>query len=305
MKIFSSISKFLLIGALFVGVTTAASGDLRSWMDNLSDTISFWYAATQKISVSQITASKVVINTPKIQDDIGNDIKTYTVMYSQSPLSAILENTALLDQSKEKTFTFTTITGTISLELNATADSIDPSKVYYISVIPKDQAGILWEISNEIRFKMADQSTGEGTYTGGLAHAAAGADMNLANVTHVIAGNQVTLRWTAVNGSDKVDIFLRNPTSEVFTKLATVNMSDERYTFTATRNGEFIINFMPNNSGREKRYTFTIAGATGATPVVKPIVKVPHVGPAENIVVALFIAFVLYLLYRRNTLKNK
>ena len=129
--------------------------------------------------------------------------------------------------------------------------------------------------------------------------------MNLANVTHVIAGNQVTLRWTAVNGSDKVDIFLRNPTSEVFTKLSTVNMSAERYTFTATRNGEFIINFMPNNSGREKRYTFTIAGVTGTTPTVKPIVKVPHVGPAENIVVALFITFVLYLLYRRNTLKRK
>lgn len=304
MKIFSSISKVLLIGALFVGVTSAASGDLRSWMDNLSDTISFWYAATQKISVSQITATKVVISTPKIQDDIGNDIKTYTVMYSQSPLSAILENTALLDQSKEKTFTFTTVTGIVSLELNAVADTIDPSKVYYISVIPKDQAGILGEISNEIWFKMADQTSGEGTYTW-WTHAAAGADMNLANVTHVIAGNQVTLRWTAVNGSDKVDIFLRNPTSEVFTKLATVNMSDERYVFTATRNGEFIINFMPNNSGREKRYTFTIAGVTGTTPKVKPIVKVPHVGPAENIVVALFIAFVLYLLYRRNTLKNK
>jgi hypothetical protein len=129
--------------------------------------------------------------------------------------------------------------------------------------------------------------------------------MNLANVTHVIVGNQVTLRWTAVNGSDKVDILLFNPTSEVFNKLATVNMSDERYSFTATRNGEFIINFLPNNDGREKRYTFTIAGVSGSTPTVKPIVKVPHVGPAENIVVALFIAFVLYLLYRRNTLKNK
>jgi hypothetical protein len=83
--------------------------------------------------------------------------------------------------------------------------------------------------------------------------------MNLANVTHIINGNQVTLRWTAINGSDKVDIFLFDPTTNAFTKLGTANMSDERYTFTATRNGEFIINFMPNNSGREKRYTFTVA----------------------------------------------
>lgn len=129
--------------------------------------------------------------------------------------------------------------------------------------------------------------------------------MNLANVTHVVAGNKITLRWTAINGSDSVDIFLWNPTTEVFTKLATVDMDDERYEFTGTRNGEYIINFMPNNGGREKRYTFTVAGIAGTPTVVKPIKTVPHVGPAENIVVALFIAFVLYLLYRRNTLKNK
>jgi hypothetical protein len=62
---------------------------------------------------------------------------------------------------------------------------------------------------------------------------------------------------------------------------------------------------MPNNGGREKVYTFTISGVTWTPPVTPPIIKVPHVGPAENIVVALFIAFVLYLLYRRNTLKSK
>ena len=291
---------------LFIGTTYAASGDLSNWMNNLSDGTSFWYAATQKITVSQITASSVVIASPKIQDDIGNDIKTYTVMYSQSPLSAILENTALLDQSKEKTFTFTTVTGIVYFALNATADTIDATKPYYVSIIPKDQAGILWEISNEIRFKMADQSTWEGTYTGS-AHGAAGADMNLANVTHIIAGSKITLKWTAVNGSDKVDILLRNPTTQVFDELANVNMSAETYSFTATRNGEFIINFMPNNAGREKRYTFTISGITPAKPGTTPTVikHVPKVWPAENLVVALFIAFVLYLLYRRNTLKTK
>ena len=100
--------------------------------------------------------------------------------------------------------------------------------------------------------------------------------MNLANVTHIIAGSKVTLKWTAVNGSDKVDILLRDPTAQVFNKLATVNMSDETYSFTATRNGEFIINFLPNNSGREKRYTFTISGVTPAKPGTTPTV-IKHV----------------------------
>lgn len=143
MKFLRSLPKILLLSALFVGVTTAASGDLRSWMDNLSDSISFGYASSQKISVAQITTSKIVIGSPKISDDVGNDVKTYTVMYSQSPLSAILENTSLLDQSKEKTFTFTTVTGTVYLELNAVADGLLTTGVYYLSVIPKDTAGIL------------------------------------------------------------------------------------------------------------------------------------------------------------------
>jgi hypothetical protein len=71
--------------------------------------------------------------------------------------------------------------------------------------------------------------------------------MSLANVTHTITSNRATLRWTAVDGSDKVDIFLWNPTSELFERLSSVNMSAESYTFALTRNGEYIVNFMPNN----------------------------------------------------------
>ena len=71
--------------------------------------------------------------------------------------------------------------------------------------------------------------------------------MSLANITHTISNNRATLRWTAIAGSDKIDIFLRNPTSNVFERLAIVNMSDETYTFALTRNGEYIVNFVPDN----------------------------------------------------------
>ncbi len=304
MKLFSSLPKYLLLAALFVGVTSAASGDLRNWMDNLSSDIPFWYLSSQKISVSQITSGKVIISSPVIEDELGNQIKKYTAMYSERPLSDILEDTNLLSQSKEKTFTFVTLGTTATMELSVSADALDPNKVYYLSMIPKDQNNILWEISNELRFKLSNQTSGEWVYTGGTAHAAAWADMNLANVTETHVGNRVTLRWTAIDGSDSVDIFLFNPTTATFVKLATVDMSAETYTFTTTRNGEHIINFMPNNGGREKRYTFTIAGTTPTT-TTNTIKKVPHVGPAENLLVAGFIAFVLYLLYRRSTAHRK
>lgn len=51
------------------------------------------------------------------------------------------------------------------MQLVATTDTLDASKVYYISIIPKDVNGILGEISNEMRFKLADRTSGEGVYT--------------------------------------------------------------------------------------------------------------------------------------------
>jgi len=71
--------------------------------------------------------------------------------------------------------------------------------------------------------------------------------MSLAYITHTITNNKVTLRWTAVDGSDKVDIFLWNPMNEMFERLSSINMTDEAYMFTLTRNGEYIVNFIPNN----------------------------------------------------------
>jgi hypothetical protein len=128
-------------------------------MDNLSAEIPFGYAVTQKITVDQISVNKIVIKSPVIEDELGVTIKKYTVMYSQYPLSQILETTSLLDQSKEKTFDFTTVGTGITMELTATTAGIDPNIVYYLSVIPKDENGILGEISNEIWFKLATQTS--------------------------------------------------------------------------------------------------------------------------------------------------
>ena len=112
-------------------------------MDNLNSQIPFGYATTQKITVKEVTVDHIVIQSPIIQDELGNQIKKYTVMYSQYPLSQILEDTSLLSQSKEKTFDFTTVDTGITMELITTGDNLTPSSVYYLSVIPKDQNGIL------------------------------------------------------------------------------------------------------------------------------------------------------------------
>jgi len=302
------------VGLLLFGITTAATGDLWDWMDNMNSEIPFGYTVTQKVTVDQITVDKIIIKSPVIQDELWNKIKKYTVMYSQYPLSQILETTSLLDQAKEKTFDFTTVDTGVTMELSSLTDGINPSLVYYVSVIPKDQNGILWEISNEFWFKLATQTSGEGTATTATAlHTAAGANMSLANINSTITSNKATLRWTAVDWSDKVDIFLFNPTNSMFERLASVNMSDENYTFTLTRNGEYTINFVPNNGGTEYRYTFEARGITvvpwstaGVGGTNQPVIgKIPATGPKENVLVALAIAFVLYLIYRKTQSKAK
>ncbi len=295
-------------GLLLFGVTHAVTGDLRDWMDNLNSDIPFGYALTQKITVDSITVDKIVIKSPVIEDELGNKIKKYTVMFSQYPLSQILETTSLLDQAKEKTFDFTTVGTDVTMELTALNDGISPTSVYYLSVIPKDQNGILWEISNELWFKLATQTSGEGNAnTAPPAHAAPGANMSLANITHTLTRNVASLRWTAVDGSDKVDIFLWNPVSETFERLASVNMSAERYDFTLTRNGEYLLNFIPNNWWTEYRYSFIVSGISAAgwgswTPVIG---NIPATGPKENILIILALSFVAYLIYRRVTAKSK
>jgi len=294
-----------VVSFLLIGLASATEWDLRDWMDTLNDEIPFGYTISQEISVDEISVDNVVIKSPVIEDELGNTIKKYTVMFSQYPLSEMLDNISLIDESREKTFEFTTVGTDVLMELTSLSDGVVPASVYYISVIPKDENNILWEISNEIRFKLATQTYGEWTYTDEAAHTAAGANMSLANVTHTITNNNATLRWTAIDGSDKIDIFAFNPTSGIFERLASVNMSDESYSFILTRNGEYIINLVPNNGWTEYRYTFIANGITSTTPTTTPTIWViPATGPKENILIVLAIAIVLYIVYRKVRAKH-
>lgn len=312
MKVFLRISVAIILLSGIIGITTAGTWDLWDWMDNLNTEIPFGYAVTQKVTVDQITLNDITIKSPVIKDESGNKIKKYTVMFSQYPLSQILETTSLLDQSKEKTFDFTTPADDITMQLTVTWDTLNPNVVYYLSVIPKDQNGILGEISNEIRFKLATQTSWEWTpTTSSSTHTAPGANMSLANINHTITSNRATLRWTAIDGSDKVDIFLWNPTSSLFERLTSINMAAESYTFTLTRNGEYIVNFMPNNWWTEFRYTFVAEGIVAGPNAPAPgktnptIGKIPATGPKENIFIVFVIASILYFIYRKTKTKAK
>ena len=234
-------------------------------------------------------------------------------MYSEYPLTDILEKTDLLNQTKEKAYELTGTTNPFTMELG-TIDNLDPMKTYYLFVIPKDSNGTLGEVSNELRFKLASKTYGDGGSNTGTAstatttavHNAAGADMSLANITHTTNGNTITLKWTNVDGSNTVDIAVLDSTNNTFNRIATVNMKDESYTFVANRNGEFVFQFSPDNGGKQVNYTATINGAAVKTPTNNvQIQKVPRTGPAENTVAIILIFIVFYFGYKKLYRKAK
>lgn len=291
----------MIVWLLFFWTTFALTGDLWNIISDLNSAILFGYKNTQKITVDSITTEKIVIKSPLISDDFGTKIKKYTVIYGPYSLDEILSNTALVDQSKEKSFTFSWTETWITMELNLT-DTINPNTVYYLSVIPKDDSDMPWDVSNEIWFKLADKTSWEWKYqTVDSTHASAWADMSLAGISHTINWNKVNLTWIAVGWSDKIDIFLRDPSASVFNKLTTVNMTTEKYEFPISRNWEFIVKFVPNNVWKEKVYTFTVTSLKAAvTPTTKKIItKVPKVWPTENIFVIVLLTFAIYLWYKK------
>lgn len=289
-------------------ISMAQSSNLMNWLDDLSSETTFWYNETIAVSITWITAQKVVIQSPMIVDTLGTKITRYTVMYSEYTMDEIINDTALINNAKEKTFNFSWTETVLNMELNL-YDNIDPTKVYYVRVIPKDQNDIWWQISTQdMWFKLTDQTYGNWVYTGST-HWSAWANMSLANISHSCTPDclvpirwrkTITLSWIAVAGSDQVDIFLQDGTDGAFNKLATVNMSTETYDLQTSRNWEHIFKFLPNNGWTEIHYTVNIWGISAGTGHVwTGITRVPKTWPATNLIIILFITLGWYLGYKK------
>ena len=293
---------WILMLTSIVSIVSAQSttNNLADVMDNLGSQINFWYSSTQKISVSAITTAKVTIQSPVVKNEIGTNITKYTLMYWEHPLSEILEKTDLLNQTKEKLIDIPSTWTTFTVDLTST-DGIDSTKTYYVFLIPKDSNGTLGEVSNEIWFKLADATYGDSSTASTITtHSApGGADMSLANVSHTLNGNQVTLTWVAVDWSDNIDIMLRDASSSSYNKLATVNMNEEKYTFTVSKNGETIVRLVPNNSWIEKNYTFSVSGLSDWTVTTPEIKKVPQTWTEENIAIVVILSAIIYFWYKK------
>lgn len=295
---------FLLGASLALTIVNVSFSDsVLDYLDDIGWDILFWYASEDKISVDVIDTSFITITSPVLKDEFGDVIPDYTVMYGEYPLVDVLDDPTLLEYSKEKAFEnleFGTDT-VFTMDLAASTDQLTSDMIYYVVVVPRDDTWNLWEVSNELCFRLSDKVHWEGDECENAQQSdwshGAWADMSLANISHTINWDRVTLRWVEVNGSDDVEIFERNDDEGTFHKLATVSMSSESYTFDLDRYGEQIIKFIPDNGGVEKNYVFNALRTTN--PTVTPTTVTPVVVWAkENIIAILLGTILIYLIYR-------
>jgi len=201
---------------------------------------------------------------------------------------------------------------THEVNFNISSTEIDPNTIYYGFISPIDDFDYIWTPSKEICFQLnnvclqdvaCDNMSRVANTTNNEEHNAAANEnqventhgaagcvgMDMANISHVVKGDTITLKWTAVEWDD-VQIAIFDPEAEVYKNVANVKMSAEKYDYKMQWDGEQ--NFMLTNGCKEVRYK---ADAKKSTP--EPEIVTPATGPAENILYIAIAAIILYGAY--------
>jgi len=290
------VSAFILSWAIF-------ADDLLSMLEDIqSDATAFnWYTSSKKISVEALWTNYVTIKSPIITDGFGDEISKYTIIYCTTNFDNVLNDTNLLNSCNEQVFTKSNSDPEVTMRIT----NLDPNSIYYAVAVPTDDDWWLWEISNQVCFKLNWQISWNGnecSISDSHNSSSAWANICLANVTHICESSwcpkwtKVSLKWIS-SCSDRMDVLVYDRDTNNFNRLTTIDMTAESYTFNIPRKWENIIRFQPVNWWAYKDYNFQALEATTPTPTpttVKPVV----VWPKENIIAVVIWAAVLYLVYR-------
>ena len=248
--------------------------------------------------------------TSPVTEDIGFDNATvYFLFVSPYRIEQIKSWDPSVDTSKIMMKEVEVALNAENVEFSLWASELDSETPYYGFVSPVDSYDGFGTPSNEICFKLSTSTYNqwEGCDAFELIlnpnsevvddpmavedqqHGAACVWMDMANITHSINGDTITLKWTAVDG-DVVQIAVFDPDEAYWKSLWAVNMNDEKFTYKIQWNGEQ--NFMLTNGCGEVRYK-----ADAAIKDPEPEVVPPATGPAENILYIAIAAIILYWAY--------
>lgn len=251
----------------------------------------------------------ITITSPIVEDSTIDKASTYNLFVSPYRIEQIKAWDSSIDTSKIIMKKVEIRDADADVKFEISADEIDSNTAYYWFITPVDWWDSVGTPTKEICFKMSNSMCLQDTTCDALDTVAtteneevknwvvdehgAASDcvwMDMANVTHVLNGDVLTLKWTAVDG-DTVEIAIFDPTSEVYTSLWSARMSDEKFDYKMKWDGEQ--NFKLTNGCKDLYYK---ADAKRWEP--EPEIKVtPATGPAENVLYIAIAAIILYGAY--------
>ena len=313
------------LSAMFIGVASAAvavpdlftdgypnmSTAYAQLLNNYDNT--WWYTDSNFIWGDFIDWN-LRITSPIIEDIELENATDYYLVVSPYRLNQLKNWDSSVDLEKV-TMTEVELTADASnVEFIVWTPDYDSEQTYYGFIAPVDVYDVFGTPSSEICFKLSSSTynQGEGCDAFELVldpnatlpedtqdvenqenqenHGAACVGMSMANITHVINGDTITLKWTAVDG-DVVQIAVFDPEEQYWKSLGAVNMKDEKFAYKIQWNGEQ--NFMLTNGCGEVRYKADAAIKPSEPEKVVP----PATGPAENVLYIAIAAVILYGAY--------
>lgn len=324
------LSLLALVGMLTSVVSAATTLDLNYVFDQQRD---FGYTENQNIRVEgfqwsdETLTTNLLIKTPILKDSKDVAVGEYFVLLGDKPISNYVYDQAARETLMElPVYTTMDLEGEVDIEISE--GSVDPNQTYYGVVVPQDDNVIPGSYSQQFCFVFGTQEYHLGdecntfnvpvevaynepadpameqnveinveNQDDPLHSAADGADMRMANISHTVQGNTITLTWTPLEKSENVEIKLFNETSKDYETLATVPMSQGKYEYKYDeKTQEFLFAFIPRDTkGTEVRYDVNVRHEAEVTPEIK---TVPETGPVENMLVIVAITVALYAGYR-------
>ena len=204
-----------------------------------------------------------------------------------------------------------------NIEFSVLAEDVDTQQIYYGFIVPFNDFEVVGTPSEELCFQFdrelfsrwddcdtleailnpvaeTDNSVNEENLeeedcSDGHCAAKNCIGMDLANLTHTINNNLITVRWTAVDG-DVVQVAVFDPDEEVYKSIGAVNMSDEQFNYQMRWDWEY--NFKLTNGCKDVYYKVDASVKTW-----EPTIVPPATWPAENVLIIAIAAIVLYGAY--------
>ena len=292
------VSAQLDISELFYDGTPLVDGAHAKILNEYDN--SRWYSDSSSVSCD--ANDQVTITSPVVEDSTMDKANIYSLFISPYRVSQIKSWDPSVDVSKIIMKKVELGEGEDTARFTVSSSEVDPNTSYYGFISPADMFDVVGTPSKEICFKISNNTCLQDSACDSLnSHGAANesiemhwaADcvwMDLANVTHTVNGDTITLKWTAVDW-DVVQIAIFDPESEVYKSLWAVSMSDEKYDYTMQWDGEQ--NFMLTNGCKDLYYK---ADAKRWEKKPEKVVT-PATWPAGNILYVAIAAIILYGAY--------